>query len=170
MLKDLFRKIKYRLFRLPIPRWYVVILFLMLFCALIIRLSTGGTHVVYNALGHRGIFPGPFLYCISYVLRIALFSVALGFCMYVCRTYREGAVPLILNLITSALLLLEYKLIFGGVSLILAMLFCILSGFFCVISVILLKVKSRGVSACALAFALLQFIFFIQLISLSVCI
>jgi len=68
------------------------------------------------------------------------------------------------------MLLLEYKLIFGGVSLILAIAFSVLCGFFAVVSIVTARIKYRSVSVVMLIFALLQLIHFIQLISLSVCI
>ena len=171
MLNKILRKISIFFWRLTyIPRGYIFILSVMLFAALIIRLSTGGTHIVYNALGNRGIFPGPFLYFVCYIMRVVLFSIVLYFSLYVQRIYGEGLIPLILIVCTAVLLLLEYKMIFGGVSLILEMLFCVLSGFFCILSIILAKVKHPFVSVAALIFSLLQLILFVQIISLSICI
>ena len=171
MLNNILRKVGSLFRRVScLSRLYVIILSFMLFSALIIRLSTGGSHLIYNALGQRGIFPGPFLYCLFYIIRVLLFSVVLYFSLYVQRIYGEGFLPLLTSVCAAVLLLLEYKMIFGGVSLILEMLFCILSGFLCVLAVILLKIKHRWVSLAALVFALLQLILFIEIISLSICI
>ena len=171
MLNNLFRKVRNMFWRLNcVPKLYIFILSLMLLSALIIRISTGGTHLIYNALGHRGIFPGPFLYALFYILRIILFTIVLYFSLYAQRTYGEGIIPLLSVICAAVLLLLEYKMIFGGVSLILEMLFCILSASLAVLTVILLKVKHRWVSLAALIFALLQLVLFIEIISLSICI
>ncbi len=171
MFYKLWRKVRFLAFKIRyIPKGYLLILISMLLGALIIRLSCGTTHLVYNALGSRGLFPGQFFYCVSYILRTVLLSIVLYFSLYVLRIYAEGAIPVIFAAASAVMMLLEYKMIFGGVSLILEMLFTALGGFFAVLTVILLKIKCKWVSVAALLFALMQLIFFIQLISLSICI
>ncbi len=171
MFCRLWRKVRFLALRVMyIPRMYIIILLLMLLCSLIIRLTSGGTHLVYNALGQRGIFPGQLFYCVFYILRIVLFSIVLYFSLYAQKIYCEGLIPVALTVSTAVLLLLEYKMIFGGVSLILEMLFTVTCGFFTVLAVIILKIKNRWVSVAALSFALLQLVLFVQIISLSVCI
>ncbi|MBE6587257.1 MAG: hypothetical protein E7647_02445 [Ruminococcaceae bacterium] len=153
-----------------VPKIFLIIPALMLASALIIRLSTGGTHLIYTVLGGRGIFPGPFLYTVLYSVRLILFGIIFAFSVFSFRVYDERLRTVLPCVLSAIMLLLEYKLIFGGVSLILAIAFSVLCGFFAVVSIVTARIKYRSVSVVMLIFALLQLIHFIQLISLSVCI
>jgi len=159
-----------RLRFLLIPKGYFTISILLIIAAVVIRLSTGGTHIIYNALQGRGLFPGPFVYSIMYYLRLMISGIILTFLMYSCSLYGERLRPLIISVVSTFLLLLEYKLIFGGVSLVLSIAFSVLIPFLTAISVILSREKSKIISLLMLVFAVLQIVACVQTISLAVCI
>lgn len=153
-----------------IPPVYLTIPTIVLICSLVIRLTTGSTHIVYNVLGGRGIFPGAFTYTLLYTLRLLMCSVVLVHIMCVCRTFKDNVRVCIYASLPVLLMLFEYRLIFGGISLILAMVFSILSPVLSILSVISAYGKNKYISVLVLIFAFLQLIFFVQLISLAVCI
>ncbi|MBQ4066741.1 MAG: hypothetical protein IJD22_03750 [Clostridia bacterium] len=138
--------------------------------SIIIRLLTGPTHIIYNVLGGRGIFPGPFAYTLFYFVRTTLGTWVLTFCIFSSSVYENRLRAISLSGASIIMLLLEYRLIFGGISLILAIAFAALAGSFSVASVVCSRTRSRSISVIMLAFAFLQMIHFLQLISLAVCI
>ena len=49
---------------------FILIPAVVFLASLIVRLSTGGTYLIYNALGSRGIFPDNGVYTFLYVLMV----------------------------------------------------------------------------------------------------
>ncbi len=153
-----------------IPGYYAFTVIIMFVGALMIRMTTNNSHLIYNALDGRGIFPGPFVYMLGYFLRLFVCAVILAYCTFSRRIYEERVKAVLFSLICSVMMLWEYKLIFGGVSLALALLFCLASPFFAVLSFLSVRIKERSVALAVLIYAVLQMIFFVQLISLIICI
>ncbi len=152
------------------PKCYVIIPLLIIVSAIIIRLATGGTHVIYSALGGRGFFPGPFLYWIFYLLRLTLCSIILTFMLFTPHIYNERLRCVLFSIAVVILLLFEYRLIFGGVSLILAIAFAVFAAVLCFFSVAMARFKNRYISISLIVFIVLQAIHFAELISLLTCI
>lgn len=153
-----------------LPRGYFLVPVLVLFSSIIIRVSTGGTYYVYNALNGRGLFPGPFAYSLFFFLRLLICSEILAYILYCVNTYREKISKAMLILFANLLLLLEYKLIFGGISIILGILS---SAGVCLFTFMTLKqfrITSNVIKTFALCLLILEGFFIIQLISLSFCI
>lgn len=171
MFEKFKRKICLTLVRLKyLPRYYIVIPVLVFISSIIIRIMTGGTHIVYNALDGRGIFPGPVVYALFYYLRLLICSILMTCGLVKCKCF-EYKLNSCLTAVASVLLLLfEFKLIFGGVSIILTMLFTLVSAILVLISVSVSKIQNKAVSILALIFVILQIVFFVQLISLAICI
>lgn len=153
-----------------IPKYYLFVPILLLLAAFIIRISVGGTHIIYNALGQRSIFPGPVLYSLSFIVRSILSSIVFAYLLFSRCIYEERIRVVFFGLLSSFLILFEYKLIFGGVSLVLAMVFSLLSPLFDFLALSMCRIKKRSVTVVCLVFFVLQLILFIQLISLSVSI
>ncbi|MBR6676317.1 MAG: hypothetical protein IKL24_03195 [Clostridia bacterium] len=155
---------------LCIPRGYFTVTLLLFAAAVVIRLATGGTHIVYNVLQGRGAFPGPFAYTLLYFCRILLSGIVLTFTLYSHSACKESSRGVVFALLSTMLLLLEYKLIFGGVSIVLAVTFAAVSSVITLLAIIATRVKSKYVSICSFIFVLLQAVSIFQLISLAVCI
>lgn len=153
-----------------VPLAYLFIPLIVLFCSLIIRLATGTTHVIYNVLGNRSLFPGPILYSVSYFFRLILCSILSVYMMSLCRAFKESVTVWMLAVLPVLLMLFEYRLIFGGISLILAILFCVFEIFFSILATIRSRYKNRAVFFVLLIYVILQTVFLIQTISLAVCI
>jgi len=149
---------------------YIIVPALLVISALIIRLTTGGTHIVYSVLGERGIFPGPFVYTLFFNLRLSLSGILLAYTLTSRYAYSERLRLYLASLASSILMLFEYKLIFGGISLVLCMAFTVLSVFLCFYSLLGYRYKGKCIWIILISYAVLQFIFFIQLVSLFVCI
>jgi len=153
-----------------LPRGYFLVPFLVFFSSIIIRLSTGGTYYVYNALNGRGLFPGPFAYSFFFFIRLIICSEILAYVLYYVNIYRDKLGKAMYILFANLLLLLEYKLIFGGISLILAVVSSVSVCLFTAMSIIKLRISGKIIKASAFCLLVLQAIFIIQLISLSFCI
>ncbi len=171
----MFSRIRAKLFALRarllcIPKGYYTVTILLLMAALVIRFATGGTHMIYNVLQGRGAFPGPFAYSVLYVIRITLSGVVLTFSLYSHSVCDEGKKGVVIALLCVMLILLEYKLVFGGVSLVLAVTFAVVAPILSLLSVIVTKIKNKFVSVSCFALAFLQSITVFQLVSLAVCI
>ena len=143
---------------------------MVLISALFIRLSTGGTHCIYVALGGRGFFPGPFLYSLFYVLRLIMASFLLSHFLFERKCVRVKVNVCIVSVISVVLLLLEYRLIFGRISLLLAMAFTVVSGILLMTAAVMSGTYKRGISIAVILYTVFQLIFFVQLISLAICI
>ena len=171
MLMKCRAKLKILLARLRfIPKYYVFVPNLHLLAELFIRLSVGGTHIIYNALGQRGIFPGPFVYSLMFIIRSILSSIVLAHLLFSRTIYEERTKVVFFGLLSSFLILFEYKLIFGGVSLVLAIVFSLVAPLSGGLAVSLCRIKNKAITLSFFALLILQVILFIQLISLSVCI
>lgn len=153
-----------------VPKCYIIMPMIVVAAALIIRLTTGGTHLIYNALDSRGIFFGPFLYSLFYTVRLILSTVILTYILFSRCVINERGKSVVLSLIGVILLLLEFKLIFGGVSLVLSVLFAVISPLLFVYALRCFVCYSRAVFIMTLVFIVLQGIHFVQVISLSICI
>lgn len=170
MLEKLRNKVSIHVSKLKfIPGYYIFTVSVLIICAVIIRLTTNNTHLIYSALDNRGFFPGPFIYMLGYFIRLCLSSVILGFCTFSRRIYEERVKVVALSLLCAVMMLLEYKLIFGGVSLVLAIFFSIICPLCAVLAFISVRIKDKAVGAIVLSYVILQIIFIIQLISLAVC-
>ncbi len=153
-----------------VSRAFFVIPIAVLLGAVIIRSVTGGSHVVYTALNGRGIFPGPFIYSLLFFVRLTICSIILTFTLQCVSVYRES-IKIVLPILTAVvMLLLEYRLIFGGVSILLAILCAISVPFLTMLSFGKLRVKKRLFSVFTAVLFILQFIHTVQLVSLSFCI
>ena len=153
-----------------VPIIYTVIQIVSFSFSIIIRLSTGGTHIIYNALGGRGIFPSAAWYLIFYSIRLFLCGVILAFVFYYARIYKDCIRPVAPAVIACLFLVCEYKLIFGGVSLVLAIAASLLIPLLLFISLSKSYRKSKSIFIMYIVLTFLQLLFFVQLISLSVCI
>lgn len=153
-----------------VPGYYIFTVSVLLICAFIIRLSENNTHIIYSALDNRGFFPGPFGYTVCYFLRLCLCAILLAYCTFSRRIYEERVKAVALSLLCAVLMLLEYKLIFGGVSLVLALFFTVLSPLLSAAAFLSVKIKEGIVGIAVTAYIILQAVFLAQLISLSLCI
>lgn len=142
----------------------------LLTAALIIRLFSGGTVIIYNAAESTGLFPGAFFYTLGYALRIAISGFLAGFVITNERLYENKTVLMAAAACACVLLLFEYRLIFICIRLFTALLL----SFACTALYVLIALKSvkcrRGLFCLSLAAALLQLIFCIQLVTLIFCV
>ncbi len=153
-----------------IPGYYVFTVAVLLMGAFIIRMTTNNTHLIYSALDNRGFFPGPFLYMIGYLVRLCFIGIILAYCTFSRRIYEERVRAVALSLLCAVMMLLEYKLIFGGVSLVLAIFFSIVCPICAVAAFLSVRIKERAVALAVIAYIISQILFFVQLISLAICI
>lgn len=153
-----------------IPGYYLFTIIVLFAGAIIIRLTTNNTHLIYSALDNRGFFPGPFIYMIGYYTRLCFCAILLAYCTFSRRIYEERLKVVVLALLCAVLMLIEYKLIFGGVSLILAIFFSIVSPLCSNAAFLSVRIKESAVGIAVLVYSILQIIFLIQLISLAICI
>ena len=170
MLEKLKRNISFYLNRLKfIPSYYIFTAAIMICGAIVIRITTKNPHLVYSALDNRGIFPSAFSYMIFYFLRLIMSSLITAYYVFSRRIYEERAKTVILTVATAVMMLLEYKLIFGGVSLLLAIFFSLLSPVCAVYSFLILRCKEKITGIITVIYSVLQLIFLFQLVSLAIC-
>ena len=147
---------------------FILIPAVVFLASLIVRLSTGGTYLIYNALGSRGIFPDNGVYTFLYVLRTVLLGLIAAYLLCFCRE-RRGYLNTVLPLtIACVIFVLEYRMIFGGVSLILSIVFSLAVPILMLLSIISTYILKRWILILWIIFAVLQTVLFVQLISLSI--
>ena len=151
------------------PLWAMIPAALLL-AALVIRIFSGGTVIIYNAAESTGLFPGAFFYTVGYALRISLTGMLAGVIITSNRLYEKKIALMIMSSCACVLLLFEYKLIFISLRLFFALLLSLVCTALLVL--ILLKIdKCRKPMLClCIAAAVLQLIFCIQLVTLIFCV
>ena len=152
------------------PKSALIVAILIVLAAVIIRVATGGTHLIYNALGDRGIFPGPLAYTLLYFVRLLLCSVMLSYYLFSYCIYEDRIKIVLPAFVAVILLLLEYRMIFGGISLVLSVVFSALCAVLILVTVMTSRYKNKYISVLMILFVVLQAVHFVQLISLAVCI
>ncbi|MBQ3528689.1 MAG: hypothetical protein IJA52_09080 [Clostridia bacterium] len=146
---------------------FVLIPAVVFIASLIVRLSTGGTYLIYSALDSKGIFPDNVSYTILYAVRTVLLGLIAAYLLCFCREQR-GYLNTILPLtIACVMFVLEYRMIFGGVSLILSIVFSLAVPILTLLSIIRTYIIKLWIFVLWIIFAVLQAVLFVQLISLS---
>lgn len=142
----------------------------LLLAALIIRVFSGGTVLIYNAINNTGLFPGPFFYTLGYIIRIILAGVLAALILTAHNLFEIRIKLMILSSVACILLLFEYKLIFISLRALTALILSIICAV--IFALVFLRAGrcAKTVFIVCLAALVLQVIFCIQLISLILCI
>ena len=148
----------------------IVIPLILVFASLLVRTSTGGTHLIYSALGDRGLFPSSTIYSFLFTVRIVIFGVISGHVLTINKITCSSFKTIWMLTLSAVLLILEYKMIFGGVSLVLSIVFSIAIPVLVFFSIKSLFTYNSHIAILCFVFFVLQIILFVQLISLSICI
>ena len=146
---------------------FVLIPAVVFIASLIVRLSTGGTYLIYSALDSRGIFPDNVCYTFLYTVRTVLLGLIAAYLLCFCREQRGYLNTIFPLTIACVMFVLEYRMIFGGVSLILSIVFSLAVPILTLLSIIRTYILKLWIFVLWIIFAVLQAVLFVQLISLS---
>ena len=119
----------------------LLVLLLGLLLALLVKANTGDTYMFCAYHSPTSIFPGRITYGFLYFLRIIILSLMIGESLDYCKTVNKTA--LLITLTSYLFSLLEYKLVFGCESILIAIVFNMISVALLVFSVISCTIRRR---------------------------
>lgn len=138
--------------------------------AFVIRLFSGGTVMLYTAVGNKGLFPKSFFYTLGYCLRIFSQGFACAFVLTGKRVYENKIPCVLIHSLLCISLLFEYRLIFISFRLFTALLLCAIRCAGDLFSIYLLRYScEKYLYPVLLACAVFDGVFFVQLLSLILC-
>lgn len=151
-----------------IPKAEVIICAALLCAGLAIRIFTKEACPPLGSYAHRGLFPPVFIYALFHAVRLLCAGTLLYCAIFLpCAASRVKAV--ICAAALCVFLMLEYKLIYGMMWLLLAEIICIAAAAAAFMTVMFIKAGRRSLSIAALLLIVLQAVLFVQLISLIIC-